>query len=743
MGIYERYQAKKAATQPDETNLSRRNFIVASLSAAGGLAIGVSFAGIADAMQMAPQAWDKAGTGAEINAWIVINPDDTVTIRMARGEMGQGVFTSLPMIVAEELACDWAKVKSEYASGNRNVVEKGVYKSMITGGSSSVRTSLTYLQQAGASARERLIHAAAAKWAVPTTECRAENGAVIHDKSKRSLNYGALAAAAATVSLAEEPKIKTPDQYTLIGQPTARLDTKVKVNGQAIFGIDAKVPGMVYATVMTCPVPGGTVKSFDDKPVLALRGVTHVVPLGNKGVAVVADSFWRAKKAADALQVDWDYGAGAGTSSAQFNKEYRDALNGPAVNSKAEGDVATAFKSGKLIEAVYEAPHLAHAAMEPLNCTAHVQPNRVDIWIGTQAADMAVNIAAQVSGVPVENVFVHNCYLGGGFGRRAVFDEMPQAIMISKIVGKPVKLIWTREEDMRHDRYRPQAAIRFKATLGADGMPVAIDARTAVGSISKSLGMSFGKTKEGLEPMATEGLDNMPYAIANVNVDCILKNTHIPVMFWRSVGSSQNAFAVESFIDELAHEAGQDPYQFRRKMLAGRPDFIKVLDTLAEKSNWGQKMPAGKGRGMAIHEAFGTIVGEVVEVAVDAKGKVKCERVVVAVDCGHVVNPRTVEMQMESGVIYGLTAALFDEITVKNGVVEQGNFDSYPIVRMADAPKIETYLALSGGDKWGGIGEPGTPPIAPALCNAIFAATGQRIRQLPVRTIDLNGRAKA
>jgi isoquinoline 1-oxidoreductase beta subunit len=373
--------------------------------------------------------------------------------------------------------------------------------------------------------------------------------------------------------------------------------------------------------------------------------------------------------------------------------------------------------------------------MEPLNATAHVQADRVDVWLGTQNAEAALKRAAAVAGVRPEQVYVHNAFSGGGFGRRSWNDEMVHAVTVSKAVGKPVKVIWAREEDMRHDRYRPQAAIRFKTALGADGMPVAWQIRTAVGSILRSLGMS--KVENGIEPMAVEGLANNPYKVANQTIDCVLKNTHVPVMFWRSVGSSQNAFAMESYVDELAYAAGQDPYKFRRALLVDRPDFLHVLDTLAEKGDWGKPLAAGKGRGIAIHESYNTIVGEIAEVAVSAKGEVKVERVVVAVDSGHVVNPRTVEMQMEGGVIYGLTAALYGEISIKDGRVEQANFDGYRMVRMADAPRIEVHLALTGGKKWGGIGEPGTAPIAPAVCNAIFAATGKRIRSLPIKNQDL------
>ena len=724
-----------------DTTLSRRSFLVAAMSAAGGLAIGVSipgFAGAAPLVSGAPWNNDQGAGAGEVNAWIVIDPDDTVTIRCAKSEMGEGVFTALPMIVAEELGCDWTKVRSEYASGNRNMREKMVYQGMLTGGSSAVRASRPYLQQAGASARVRLIQAAATRWNVPAAECEAANSAVTHKPTGRTINYGALANDAAKVVLAKEPDIKTPDQFTLIGKSQARLDTKVKVTGEAVFGIDVRLPDMVYAAVVMCPVPGGKVKSYDADAIKKFRGVQSVVPVPG-GLAVVADRFWRAKQAALALPVQWDPGAGAGTSSAQFRQDYRDALKGPLQNAKSVGDTAKAFGEGKVIEALYEVPYVAHATMEPLNCTVHLQPDRLDIWMGTQAPEVTTGLAAKTLGMTPDKIFVHNCYLGGGFGRRAVNDEVLQALAIAKTISKPVKLIWTREEDMRHDRYRPQAAIALKATLGPDGMPTAIQAQTAVGSILKSLkGLLDFPMPPGVEPMAVEGLVNLPYAVPNLKVEAAIKDTHVPTMFWRSVGSSQNAFAVESFIDELAHAAGQDPYQFRRTLLAGKEDFLKVLDTLAEKSNWHEKMPPGKGRGIAIHEAFGTIVGQVAEVSVDAKGKVRCERVVVAVDCGHVVNPRNVEMQMESGVIYGLTAALYDEITVKDGAIEQGNFDSYQMVKLADAPRIETYLALSGGTKWGGIGEPGTPPIAPAVANAIFAATGKRVRSLPFSKTDLS-----
>ncbi len=719
-------------------DLSRR-FVLAALSATGGLALAVGTGRLAKAAVIAMEPWDKAApaTGTEINAWIFIEPDDTVTLRLSKSEMGQGASTALPMLFAEELRCDWEKIKVEHASANRNAREHQIYKSMSTGGSSSVRRFREVFQQAGASARARLVEAAARRLGVPATECTAENGKITHAASGRSLNYGALAADAAQINLTQEPAIKKPEEFTLVGKSMARLDTPVKVDGSAKFGIDVKVPGMLYAAVAVCPVFGGGVKSFDATAALKRRGITHVLPLPN-GIAVVADRFWRAKEALAEVKIEWDYGAGAGTDSQGFDRDYRAALDGTAVTAKAIGDVAR-FDGGQVIEAVYEAPHLAHAAMEPLNATAHVQPDRVDVWMGTQDAGAALNLAAKTAGMKPEQVYVHNCFLGGGFGRRAVNDELAQAVLISKAISKPVKVLWTREEDMRHDRYRPQAAIRLKASLAPQGRIASFEARTAVGSITRSLG--WGMAESGVENAAIEGLANIPYALDALKVDCILKNTHVPVMFWRSVGSSINAFVVESFIDELAYAAGEDPYRFRRKLLVRRPDFLAVLDTVVERSDWGKPLPQGKARGLAIHESFGTIVGQVVEIALSPKGEVKVERVVAGVDSGHVVNPRHVEMQIESGILYGLTAALFGEITIKDGRVEQSNFDTYQIARMADAPRIETHLVLSGGAKWGGIGEPGTPPIAPAICNAIFAATGKRIRKLPVGNVDLSGHA--
>jgi isoquinoline 1-oxidoreductase beta subunit len=551
----------------------------------------------------------------------------------------------------------------------------------------------------------------------------------------QSLDYGALCAAAAKISLAQEPGIKTPDQYRLVGKWTPRLDTPAKLDGSAQFGIDTRIPGMVYAAINSAPEWGAKLKSVDETPIQGRRGVIQVVKLDD-AVAVVADRYWRAKSALDRLKVEWEPGANATTDSAQFDKAYRDAIAGPMVNARKEGDAAAALaRPGvKLVEAVYEVPYLAHATMEPLNATVQIQPNRVDVWMGTQAPMAMLQAAAAETGVAPENVYVHNTFVGGGFGRRSQPDELIQAVKVAKAVGKPVKLIWHREQDIRRDRYRPQAAVGFKAALDNAGKPTAFDSRVVVGSLLRSLGAS--KVENGVEPMAVEVIATHAYKIPNIDVGVMLKNTHVPVSFWRSVGASQNTFFLESFIDEMAVAAGQDPYKFRRAML-DRADYIGVLDMLHEKSGWDTPLPAGRGRGIAIVDTYGTVTGQVVEVTVGNDGKLKVDRVVAVVDCYHAANPNTIAQQIEGGIVYGLTAALYGEITIKNGAPVELNFNTYPLLKMAETPRIETYLNLSGGEKWGGIGEPSVAPIAPALCNAIYAATGKRVRKLPLKHVDL------
>jgi len=717
---------------------SRRAVLFAGLSVAGGLAIGFP----ADAAQTpAAKVFISDGGNArpELNAWLVIDPDNSVTIRVPHQELGQGTATALAMIVAEELDCDWTKVRVEHASANRNRREGGkTYGGMQTVGSQGVRSSVAMMQQAGASARERLRRAAADGWKVSAAECTVASGRCLHAASKRSATYGALAAAAARVVLTEEPKVKTPDQYRLIGKPTKRLDTPPKLNGTAQYGIDAQVPGMVYAAVVSCPEFGGTLKSVDDAPVKGLRGIIAVVPLPD-AVAVVADRYWRARSALNLLKPVWASGGAAKVSSEQLDADYRAALDGPLVNARNVGDAPSvlARPGGRVIEALYEVPYLAHAPMEPMNCTVRLAPDRVDVWIGTQSPMAVLALAAKESGVAPENVYVHNNFVGGGFGRRSQHDEMVHAIAVAKSVGKPVKLIWHREQDIRRDRYRPQAAVRLRAALGADGKPEAIACQTAVGSLLRSLG-GPGAAPTGIEPMAVEVLATHAYAIPNNRVDVVLKNAHVPVSFWRSVGASQNTFFLESFVDELAHAAGKDPYQFRRALLLERPDYLAVLDSVAKRSGWGKTMPKGSGQGIAIVETYGSVTAQVIEVTVSKTGQLKIDRVTAAVDPRHAANPNTIEQQIEGGIVFGLTAAKYGAITIKDGAPVQGNFFDYRLMTLAETPPIDCAILESGGTAWGGIGEPSVAPSAPALCNAIFAATGKRIRRLPLKDVDLS-----
>jgi len=715
-------------------NLSRRSFITTTLTAAGGFALGIGESAEAATLSVRPWGDEAARYPGEINAWVVINPDDSVVIRYGRAEMGQGSFTALPQILTEELECDWAFVKPEYASANRNHRDSKVYGSLSTGGSRAVRETGEMVQQAGASARERLIAAAAKRWNVPAQDCAAAMSKVTHKPTGRSFRFGELAAEAAAIKLDKEPAIKTPNAFKFIGQRIARLDVPLKINGTAMYGIDLAVPDMVQAAIMACPVFGGTVKSVDERAIVGRRGNLQVVKLKD-AVAVVADRYFRAKAALDALAIEWEVGAAGATDSAQFRKAYIDALDQKGAVARHDGNVDVAMPTAaKVIEATYDVPIIAHAPMEPLNAIAHVQADRVDVWVGTQNADLALTFAAQASGVKPENVFIHNTFSGGGFGRRLRPDEVAQAVAVAKAIGKPVKLIWSREEEIRQGRYRTQAAIRFKAGFAADGTAIALDMRNSAGSSNPQ------NARDGLDPQTIQGLINTAYKLPNLRVISILKNTHVPLGPWRAPGHSQNVFFVESFIDEMAHAAGKDPVALRRELLAHRPDFQRVLDLLVDKGDWGKPMPAGKGRGIAVHESYDSVVGMIAEVAV-ANGEVKVERVVIACDCGVMVNPRGVETQLEGGMIYGLSAALFGEITIKNGRVEQGNFDTYPVVRFKDAPKTEVYLTPTAGKKWGGVGEPGATMIQPAVTNAIFAATGKRLRSLPIRGQNLSGAA--
>ena len=726
---------------------TRRHFIVTSSSLAGGMALGFLVPNAAQAAtpEMGTNYWagDAAGAG-EVNAWVVINPDDSVVLRCPMAEMGQGTGSGLPMLLAEELECDWKAVKVEFASVNRNIRENNVYRDMSTVGSRGIRSTFEYVQQGGASARARLVAAAAAKWNVPIEQCEAAHGAVHHAASGQSLRYGALAADAAKVTLTAEPKIKPPEQFKLAGTRQPRLDSAIKSDGSAKYGIDVREPGQLFAAIWSSPVPGGKLVSVDDSAVAGMRGIKQVVKLDD-AVAVVADNYWRANQALKALKPNWDGGAAATTDTAQFAQAYRDALDGPMVTVRNDGDAKAAVKAAKnVVEAVYETPLLAHATMEPCNATVHLTPDRLDIWMGSQTALANAMSAAGWAGLKPEQVYFHQMYLGGGFGRRSNGDELRQAIRVVQAgkITQPLQLLWSREQDMRADRFRPQSAVRMKGVLSADGKLEAIHVESACGSIQRSADPQAAKN--GIDNTATEGLGpSVPYnKVPDWYMGLNLKNTHIPVSYWRAVGGSQNTFYMESFIDELAHAAGKDPLEFRRG-LTDRKDSLSVLNKLAEMSKWGSPLPKGQGRGISLADNHGAIGGHVAEVTVDNAGAVRVTRVYAATDAYHVVNPNLVEAQIEGGVIFGLTAMLFGEINIKDGAPQESNFDSYRMVRLADAPDVKAELALTGGldergkPKWGGVGECSVAPIAAAVANAIFNATGKRIRSLPFKNVKL------
>jgi len=725
------------------STLSRRHFILTAATAAGGFMIGIGAmprAAGAATVGMAPGSDENAYSPNDIDAWIAIDPDDSILIRYQRSEMGQGSMTALPMMIAEELQCDWSKVRIEYASPNRNLRENKVYGPMFSHGSMSVRTSQKKVQQVGASARERLIAAAAARWNVPASECSAAQSVVIHKPSGQSLRFGELAADAAKITLAAEPAIKTPAQFTFIPKPLPRVDVVHKTDGSGKFGIDAQVPGMVFAAITACPVPGGKLKSVDDSVLNGAPGVLKVVKLPNAVAVVATDTYWRAKRALSRLQPEWDVGAAGKVDSDKLSQMFRAALNEPMLTARNDGNVDQVFSgSAKTFEAIYETPYLSHSPMEPMNATVNLQPDRLDVWVGTQDAGEALEAAAKASDLKPEQVYVHNGFLGGGFGRRDANDEVKQAIAIAKAVQRPVKLVWTREEDTRQDKFRPHAVVGFKAAVGADGMPTAWSMRVVTSSIFDSVGIPRPVNK--VEPQTVAGLADNGYNVPNMRVESLVKNTHLPVWFWRAPGVNQHIFAIESFLDEMAAASGIDPYRMRRKLLEGKADWLKVLDTVAEKGDWGKPLPKGSGRGIAICTDCDSLCAQVAEVTVKPDGQVKVNRVTVALDTRYMVNPLTIAEQAEGAVIYGLTAALYGKITIKDGAPVQGNFDTYRMVRLAEAPKIDVHLVPSGGKVWGGAGEPATPPIPAAVANAIFAATGKRLRSLPISDHDLAGSA--
>jgi isoquinoline 1-oxidoreductase beta subunit len=698
------------------SGLTRRTLFKATLGA--GLVVAVR------------PSWARGEAAFAPNAWVRIAPDGTVTIVVAQAEMGQGVHTSLPMLVAEELDVDLSTVKLEVAPANDALYANPAIGFQATGGSTAVRAFYEPLRKAGAAAREMLVTAAAADWGVPAHECTTAQGVVQHAASGRSAPYGALAARAAALPVPGNPKLKDPASFRLVGKPVHRTDTRDKVNGRAVFGLDVQVPGMLTAVVARCPVFGGRAKGFDAAAAKGVKGVREVLAI-RSGVAVVADGFWPARQGREALRITWDEGANAKASSAGIRQLFRRAASRAGIVARNEGNAARALAgAARKVEAVYEVPFLAHATMEPMNCTAHVRADRAEVWVGTQAPTLAQKVVAGVTGLKPESVAVHTTLLGGGFGRRFEMDMVAEAAEVSKAVGAPVKVVYTREDDTRHDFYRPATYNVFRAGLDRQGRPIAWTHRVVGPSIFARAAPQW-LDKTGLDSTSVEGAANLPYAIPNLRVDWVRHDTAVPVGFWRSVGGSQNAFITESFVDELAHAARQDPFEFRRRLLEHHPRHRAVLELAAEKAGWGAPLPAGRARGIAVHESFGSYVAEVAEVSV-AEGRVRVHRVVCAVDCGTVVNPDTVVAQMESGIVYGLTAALHGAITLERGRVQQSNFHDYPLLRLNEMPLVETHILPSTAAP-GGVGEPGVPPAAPAVTNAVFALTGKRVRSLPIK----------
>lgn len=700
------------------TTTTRREFLGTAAGASLGLVLGFHLP------TKNPINRLKDGTGTttdgELNAWVRIAPDNTITIAVSESEMGQGVLTSLPMILAEELDADWTTVRSEHALADPR------YGNQSTGGSSSIRTDYASLRKTGAAARAMLIAAAAARWGVAASELTTEPGAVVHAASKRRLSYGALAEQAATMPPPKDPPLKNPKDFRFIGKPMKRLDTRVKVTGEAVFGIDVQVPGMLVAQIVRPPVFGGKVKSFDGSKALAVEGVRHVVAIPT-GVAVVADHFWAAKRGRDVLDVQWSPGPGLDLSDASIATTLR-AIVDQGVEARRDGDPDAALaKATKRIDAEYEVPFLAHATMEPLNCTADVRADRCEVWVGTQSPTSAQRAAAEITGLPKDKVVLHTMFLGGGFGRRSRGEFVEEAVHTSKAVGKPVKVIYTREDDMRAGWYRPRAYNKIAGGLDADGWPSVWTQRIA----SPSIFANFGPLRNGIDRMSVEGVANLPYAIPNMLVTYAKPDWPITVWFWRSVGSSINGYVTECFLDELARAGGKDPVAVRRRLLTKHPRHRRVLDLAVEHAGYGKPLPSGHAHGVAVHESFGSIVAEVAEVSLDNEGAPKVHRVVCVVDCGEYVNPDTIAAQMESAIVYGLSAALYGEINIRRGRAVQGNFDTYPVVRMNGMPRIETHI-VAEGDPMGGIGEPGTPPIAAAVVNAMLALTGKPIRTLPI-----------
>lgn len=716
--------------------LSRRFFLAGSAAAAGGLALGFDL----PVAQAAPGA-----TAPEVNAWVVVRPDETVVIRIARSEMGQGTLTGLAQLVAEELGCDWNRVTTEYPTPGQNLARGRAWGDFSTGGSRGIRESYVAVRQGGAAARTMLVAAAAAEWNVPPGECRVERGTISHPASGRSTTFGKVAAAAGRMEVPKDVVLKDPKDWIIAGQPVKRLDTVEKTDGSQVYGIDLKLPGLLNAAIRDCPVVGGTVKSVDAAAVEKMPGVRKVVRVGDSAVAVVADTFWRAKTAVDALTIVWDEGPNASVSSETIAAMLKEGLDAPEafIGNKA-GDAAGALKgAAKVVEATYAYPFQNHATMEPMNATARWTPERCEVWTPTQNGEAALAATAEAAGLSPRQCDVHKIHLGGGFGRRgATHDWVRQAVLIAKeLPGTPVKLIWTREEDMTHGRYHPVTQCRMRAALDESGNLTGLHMRISGQSILA--GILPGRLgADGKDPVVFQGLNPggaeaaIGYTIPNLLIDHAMRNPPIIPGFWRGVNTNPNAIYLECFLDEVAHAAGQDPLAFRRKLMEKHPKHLAVLNAVAERIGWDSKPPSGMHRGLAQIMGFGSYVAAAAEVSVGEDGRIKVHRIVAATDPGIAINPQQIEAQVAGSFVYGLSAALYGECTVKDGRIEQTNFDTYPVLRLDEMPKVEAILMPSGGFI-GGVGEPTIAVAAPAVLNAVFAATGKRVRQIPASRTDL------
>lgn len=726
--------------------INRRRFLQVGAAAGGGLLIGFNLSGCEPskdgdrkdppaekAVGAAATASTRRGAGLAPNAFIRIDRDGVVTLIMHKVEMGQGTFTSMPMLIAEELGVSLANVKLEQAPADNTLYSDPMLGGQVTGGSTSVRAAWKPLREAGATARSVLVTAAAQQWGVDAATLQVADGAVLDLAGKRSLGFGQLVDAAAKLPLPKTITLKAPGTYTLIGKRHARLDSADKTNGSALFGIDARLPAMAVATVAACPVVGGKLKSVDEAKAMAVKGVRQVLKL-DSAVAVVADHMWAAKQGLAALAPTWDDGPNAAMNSAGMLADMMTASEKAGAVAENRGDAARSLlEKGRRIDAVYELPFLAHATMEPINCTVDLRADGCDLWVGTQVPTMAQAAAAKLTGLALEKVKVHNFYLGGGFGRRLEVDYVVQAVSFAKLMKGPVKFVWTREEDIQHDMFRPYYVDRLSARLDARGMPAAWFHRVTGSSIMARF--APGAVKDGVDPDAVEGARELQYTIADMRVEYVRHEPPVPTAFWRGVGPTHNVFVVESFMDELAAAAKTDAVGYRRALLTKSPRMLRVLDLVADKAGWRQPLKAVAGRrvgkGVSMQFAFGSYMAQVAEVSVGPDGDIKVHRVVCALDCGQVVNPDTVVAQMEGGIVFGLTAALYGQISFEKGRVQQSNFGDYRMLRMSEAPKVEVHI-IASTDEPGGIGEPGTAAIAPALANAVFNATGQRLRKLPL-----------